>query len=191
MPRKTVQTQNDTHAGTRIPGLDWRWHLADSPLEVDTTELEFALMRTFEGFGRWQSECLAMVCDLAATGPENALLHIIRMNDRPKSIKDLARLTNRDDLPNIQYSLRKLIGAGLVLRKGAGRSGVTYEMTDEGRRVTDDYGAIRRRLLIQAVSNVPDFSDRLAEATRTLNLLSGIYEEISRVAATHRRDRQP
>ena len=31
------------------------------------------------------------------------------------------------------------------------------------------------------------FADRLAEATRTLNLLSGIYEEISRVAATHRR----
>ena len=183
MAKKNFQTQND--GGVR--GLDWRWHLAESPVEVDTTELEFALMRTFEGFGRWQSECLASVCDLAATGPENALLHIIRMNDRPKTIKDLARLTNRDDVPNIQYSLRKLIGAGLILRKGAGRSGVTYEVTDEGRRVTDDYGALRRQLLLQAVSNVPGFSDRLAEATRTLNLLSGIYEEISRVAATHRR----
>ncbi|MBS3979444.1 MAG: hypothetical protein KGZ77_06555 [Rhodobacteraceae bacterium] len=64
---------------------------------------------------------------------------------------------------------------------------MTYEVTDEGRRVTDDYGAVRRRLLIQAVAGVPGFSDRLAEATRTLNLLSGIYEEISRVAATHRR----
>ena len=183
MTRKNVQTQNDAVT----PGLDWHWHLAESPVEVDTTELEFALMRTFEGFGRWQSECLASVCDLAATGPENALLHIIRMNERPKSIKDLARLTNRDDVPNIQYSLRKLIGAGLILRKGSGRSGVTYEVTEEGRRVTDDYGAVRRRLLIQAVQTVPGFSDRLAEATRTLNLLSGIYEEISRVAATHRR----
>lgn len=170
-----------------MPGLDMHWHLAASPVEVDTTELEFALMRTFEGFGRWQSECLASVCDLSATGPENALLHIIRMNDRPKSIKDLARLTNRDDVPNIQYSLRKLIGAGLVLRKGSGRSGVTYEVTDSGRQVTDDYGALRRRLLLQAITNVPGFSERLAEATRTLNLLSGIYEEVSRVAATHRR----
>ncbi len=60
-------------------------------------------------------------------------------------------------------------------------------VTDEGRRVTDDYGALRRRLLLQAVANVPGFSHRLAEASRTLNLLSGIYEEISRVAATHRR----
>jgi predicted MarR family transcription regulator len=90
-------------------------------------------------------------------------------------------------VPNIQYSLRKLIGAGLVLRRGSGRAGVSYLVTEEGRRVTDDYGALRRRLLLQAVANVPGFSDRLAEASRTLNLLSGIYEEISRVAATHRR----
>lgn len=183
MARKTVEGQSDGADAA----LDYRWHLAQSEAEVGTTELEFALMRTFEGFGRWQSECLASVCDLAATGPENALLHIIRMNDRPKTIKDLARLTNRDDVPNIQYSLRKLIGAGLVLRKGSGRSGVTYEVTEEGRRVTDDYGALRRRLLIAAIAGVPGFSARLEEASRTLNLLSGIYEEVSRVAATHRK----
>lgn len=183
MVRKVTEDQTD---GADSP-FDYRWHLAQSGPEVDTTELEFALMRTFEGFGRWQSECLASVCDLAATGPENAMLHVIRMNDRPKTIKDLARLTNRDDVPNIQYSLRKLIAAGLVMRRGAGRSGVTYEVTAEGRRVTDDYGALRRRLLIAAVEGVPGFAARLAEAGRTLNLLSGIYEEMARVAATHRR----
>jgi predicted MarR family transcription regulator len=187
MTKKTVESQRGAGAGQAVPGLDWHWHLAQDPVEVDTTELEFALMRTFEGFERWQSECLASVSDLATTGPENTLLHIIRMNDRPKTIKDLARLTNRDDVPNIQYSLRKLIGAALVLRQGAGRSGVTYAVTDKGRQVTDDYGALRRRLLLLAIGNMPGFSDRLAEATRTLNLLSGVYEEIARVAATHRR----
>ena len=181
--KKTLQVQNNSGR----EGLDYLWHLAKTGPEVDATELEFALMRTFEGFGRWQSECLASVVDVAATGPENALLHIIRMNERPKSVKDLARMTNRDDVPNIQYSLRKLIGAGLVLRKGAGRSGVTYEVTEEGKRVTDAFGALRRRLLIGAIENLPGFADRLAEAARTLNLLSGIYEEVARVAATHRR----
>ncbi|MCO6408989.1 winged helix DNA-binding protein [Hoeflea alexandrii] len=167
--------------------LDYRWHLAKSDVEVSTTELEFALMRTFEGFGRWQSECLAGVVDVAASGPENALLHIIRMNERPKTIKDLARLTNRDDVPNIQYSLRKLISADLVLREGSGRSGVTYQVTEKGRAVTEAYGDLRRRLLIAAVADVPDLAERLRAATQTLNLLSGIYEEVSRVAATHRR----
>ncbi len=183
MVGKIVQTQNDAAE----PGLDFRWHLAHSAVEVEATELEFALMRTFEGFGRWQSECLAGVCDLAATGPENALLHIIRMNERPKTMKDLARLTNRDDVPNIQYSLRKLLAAGLVERQGAGRSGVTYQCTVEGRRVTDEYGVLRRRLLLAEIASLPGFSARLAEAARTLNVLSGIYEEVARVAATHRR----
>ncbi len=183
MTKKPLEIQPNSKGST----LDYRWHLAQSAAEVETTELEFALMRTFEGFGRWQSECLASVSDLAATGPENALLHIIRMNDRPKTIKDLSRLTNRDDVPNIQYSLRKLIGAGLVLRNGAGRTGVTYRVTEKGLTVTDDYGTLRRRLLIAAIDDVPEFAHKLAEATRTLNLLSGIYEEVARVAATHRR----
>ena len=181
--RKIVQTQINT-ADT---SLDRRWHLAQTAAEVDTTELEFALMRAFEGFGRWQSECLASVCDLAATGPENAMLHIIRMNDRPKSLKEIARLMNRDDVPNIQYSLRKLLGAGLIVRIGAGRSGVTYDCTDDGRRVTDDYAVLRRKLLLAEIADMPGFAQRLAEAGRTLNLLSGVYEEIARVAATHRR----
>ena len=183
MARKIVQTQTNTADAS----LDRRWHLAQSATEVDTTELEFALMRAFEGFGRWQSECLASVCDLAATGPENALLHIIRMNNRPKSLKEIARLMNRDDVPNIQYSLRKLLGAGLVARQGAGRSGVTYDCTEEGRGVPDDYAVLRRKLLLAEIADVPGFATRLAEASRTLNLLSGIYEEVARVAATHRR----
>lgn len=100
-----------THA--QSDALDRRWHLARTPLEIEVTELEYALMRSFEAFGRWQAECLANVVDFAASGPENALLHIIRMNDRPKSIHDLAHMANREDIPNIQYSLRKLIKGDL------------------------------------------------------------------------------
>lgn len=167
--------------------LDYRWHLAQHPDEISATELEFALMRAYEGFARWQSECMAGVLDLDVSGSENALLHIIRMHERPKSAKELARMTNREDVPNIQYSLRKLVNAGLVERKGSGRRGVTYEVTEAGHKVTQDYATLRRRLLIEAINEVPDFPARLHEASRTLNLLCGIYEEVARVAATHRR----
>ena len=167
--------------------LDYRWHLSQSDTEVVCTELEFALMRCFEAFGRWQTECLASVSDLGASGPENALLHIVRMNDRAKSIKELARLTNRDDIPNIQYSMRKLVSEGLIEKQGSGRTGVTHQATDKGKQVTDDYGAIRKNLLIEQISSLPQFDDRLKEAGQSLNILAGIYEEISRIAATHRR----
>jgi predicted MarR family transcription regulator len=167
--------------------VDRSWHLARNAPEVDVAELEYALMRAFEAFGRWQGECLASVIDLVASGPENAMLHIIRMHDRPKTIKDLARLANREDIPNMQYSLRKLIGAGLVVRNGSGRSGVTYSVTDKGRDVTDRYADVRASLLIKAVQSVPNFPSRLREAANTLDLLTGIYEQASRTAATHRR----
>jgi len=167
--------------------LNYRWHLSGSETEVACTELEFSLMRCFEAFGRWQTECLASVGDLAASGPENALLHIVRMNDRAKSIKELARLTNRDDIPNIQYSMRKLVSEGLIEKQGSGRTGVTYQATDKGKQITDDYSAVRARLLIKQIKSLPEFDNRLKEAGQTLNILAGIYEEISRIAATHRR----
>jgi len=167
--------------------LDFTWHLSADPAEIATTELEFALMRSFESFGRWQAECLISASGLTLSGPENAMLHIIRMNDRAKSIKELARLTNRDDIPNIQYSLRKMVADGLVVKQGTSRTGVTYGATERGRAATDAYARIRRALLVGELDALPDFAARMAEATRVLNTLSGFYEEAARVAATHRR----
>jgi predicted MarR family transcription regulator len=173
----------DTHPDL----LDRGWHLARTPLEIDVTEVEYALMRSYEAFGRWQAECLATVIEFSASGPENALLHIIRMNDRPKSVRDLALMTNREDIPNIQYSLRKLLKGGFIKRTGSGRAGVTYEVTPLGQRVTERYADIREVLLIGAVKRIPDLADKLEEAARTLELMTGIYEEAARAAATHRR----
>jgi predicted MarR family transcription regulator len=170
-----------------VDAVDRRWHLARSPVEIDVAEIEYALMRATNAFERWQTECLASVIELSVSGPENAMLHIIRMNDRPKSIKDLARLANREDIPNMQYSLRKLISAGLVVRQGSGRAGVTYTVTDLGRDITDRYADVRASLLIEAIKSVPNFTHKIEEATRALELLTGIYEQVARVAATHRR----
>ena len=96
--------------------LDRSWHLARTPEEMNVAGIEYALIRCFEAFGHWQAECLASVAEFSASGPENALLHMIRANDRPKSVRDLAHMANRQDVPNIQYSLRKLIKGGLVAK---------------------------------------------------------------------------
>lgn len=167
--------------------LDRGWHLARTPLEMDVAEIEYALMRCYEAFGRWQAECLASVIEFSASGPENALLHIIGMNERPKTIRDLAHMTNREDIPNIQYSLRKLLKAKLISRKGSGRAGVTYDVTPLGRRVVEQYADIRSALLIEAVKRVPKLTNRLAQSAHALELMTGIYEQAARTAATHRR----
>ena len=177
-------------ARLRTKAFDRRWHLSRTAAEVGLTELEFAIMRTNEAFGRWQTECLANVSDFSANGPEDALLHLIRMNERPKSIKDLAQLTNRTDIPNLQYSLRKLIKAGLVVRRGSGRTGVTYCVTSTGRKVTDDYAEVRKILLVAAIKSFPELPQKLTDAARTMEVLTGLYEQAARDAATYRRTRR-
>ena len=108
------------------------------------------------------------------------------MNDRPKSIRDLAYMANREDIPNIQYSLRKLIKAGFVTRIGSGRAGVTYEVTPLGLDTTDRYADVRATLLIDAIKRVPELAQQLEDTTRTLELMIGIYAQAARAAATHR-----
>jgi predicted MarR family transcription regulator len=174
-------------AGAPGPGnLDQRWHLAATPHEVNVTELEFALMRVRESFERWQGECFAAASGLSASGSENALLHTIRLHERAKPLKELARLTNRDDVPNMQYALRKLTKLGLIEQIG-NRSNAVYQVTAKGREVSDLYAELRRRHLIEFTQVVKDMDQRLRQTTQTLNLLSGIYEQAARVTATHQR----
>ena len=52
---------------------------------------------------------------------------------KPRSVSDLSRFSNRDDIANIQYSLRKLTAAGLD-RKGAGQHQSRHPLpSDRGR----------------------------------------------------------
>ena len=37
------------------------WHLAEDSIGVAMTDLEYAILRVFEAFRRWQSECLTAV----------------------------------------------------------------------------------------------------------------------------------
>ncbi|GAB4519580.1 MAG: hypothetical protein Tsb0010_03870 [Parvularculaceae bacterium] len=173
-------------------GLDRRWHLAQTPDEIAVTEFEYALIRAGEGFSHWQAECLAAVTGLAMSGADNAILHVIRMKDRPKGVKEIGRLMNRDDIPNIQYSIRKLLKAGLIEKLGESsrRKGVAYQATKKGVKVTEDYAKLRANLLIDFFRDMGGVDDNLETATRVLELVAGIYEQTGRIAATYRKDRR-
>ncbi|PHR59924.1 MAG: hypothetical protein COA43_08125 [Robiginitomaculum sp.] len=165
--------------------FDRHWHLATTDHEIALTELEFALFRSFEAFHRWQAEGIATVTGLDLSGTDNAILNIIRMRDRSKSIKEIAMLFNRDDMPNLQYTIRKLTKHGLIEKEGPGqqRKGARYQITAKGLKVLDDYVKIRRSVLVNFSKGMgADF----VQATRTLELMSGIYDQAARIAATHR-----
>lgn len=165
--------------------VDKTWHLAQSTEEIKVTEFEFQLWRAFYGFIRWQEECERSANGTDLTGDELAVLHIIRMKDKPKTIYDLARLLNRDDTFNINYSIRKLLRKGLIEKVPAAGSKKTlaYRITKEGIQNTDTYTRVRKNILINMF--IKENNLKLEEITTTLAKLKAIYDEADRAVAAY------
>jgi predicted MarR family transcription regulator len=164
------------------------WHLANDETELKVTEFEFSMMRVTEAFSRWVAAADELVGLSEFKHVEHVILHIIRMQDRPKSGATIARLLNRDDLANIQYSLRKLENAGLIEKnKEGGIKNLNYSITELGEKLTNEYAKLRSELLIRSIKNITDFNGRVEDATQLLSILTGIYEESARSSATFHR----
>ena len=167
--------------------LDKHWHLAKNDYEIELSELEFSLLRVSSAFERWRADCMACCFDQAFSGADTAVLNVIRMHDRPKSISDIGRQLNRDDQSNLQYGIRKLVKAGVIEKASTGDSkkGVTYMVTKLGREATDKYAQFRRELLITLTQSITT-DQSLTQVGRVLNLMAGMYDQAACVAAAHR-----
>ena len=161
------------------------WHLAKTNSEFLVTEFEWAMIRLNEAFVRWVATSSSIFIDEDIKFSEHMILHVIRMQDRPKNSVTIARMMNRDDVANIQYSLRKLEAANLIV-KSREKSGKTfaYTVTEKGNQITQGYADIRSDLLIRAMSAIANIDERIADMTQTMGVLTGIYEEMARSAAT-------
>ena len=181
-------TVSPSNPAPRTTTDDHHWHLARTDVAVALTDLEYALMRSYESFVRWQSECIHAVTGIPLSGTENALLHVVCMRERPKTIRELMQLTNRQDMPNVQYGLRKLIKLGFIAKTGSGPKGVFYSATAKGLEVCNDYAALREKLLLRAVGALPSFESDAGATIETLESLEQVYETVTREAAAfHRR----
>ena len=161
------------------------WHLATDETEFKVTELEFGMMRVLEAFARWVAAADEMVGLSELKHAEHVILHVIRMQNRPKSGATIARLLNRDDLPNIQYSLRKLEGSGFIQKnKEAGTKNYSYSITELGERLTNEYSKLRTEILIRRFRSIADFDDRIVDTTELLSIITGIYEESARTTVS-------
>lgn len=158
-------------------GLTNEWHLATTPLEAATTELEWAMFRWCETFERYQLEVLSRLNQSSLSTHETRILHVIRLQDRPKSTSMIASLLNRDDIQNVQYSLRKLIAQKLIKKVKDVGKGYNLAVTEKGRRLTDDLAAFRRRSYIEQLGAVEDGEAKLQAAAKMVSLVTGMCNE--------------
>ena len=157
--------------------------LARTERERAFFEFEQALICASEAFYRFAGSIFgATGAKEKLSGQECVILQQLMVTPKSRSVSELSRFSNRDDISNIQYSLRKLCAAGLIEKvPGGSRRDTRYRPTQAGRDLTNVLVASRRELLIAPSSEIPNIEAQLKAAERALSLLTGMYDHTSRV----------
>jgi predicted MarR family transcription regulator len=162
------------------------WLVAGSERELAFAEFQHALVCFGESFYRFIGKTLNHVTEESNfTGYDGVILNTIQAMDRPKSITELQEFTNRTDVANIQYSVRKLERAALVekVARTSGR-GTKYRLTKKGNEVVRAYAEYRRALLDQFPESTERLVPRLSNARDLMVILTGLYDQASRQMST-------
>ena len=161
-------------------------HLSATPHEFTVTQFEQGLICAAAAFYRFYGALLGREGHIRKiSGQDNAILQQIMAASRPLALADIARFANRDDIANIQYSLKKLLRAGLIEKAGKTSARETsYVVTTLAREWTKQFIALRRRLFTDPSANILDFDDQLEKAGRLLNTIAGFYDHGTRVMSS-------
>jgi predicted MarR family transcription regulator len=158
-------------------------HLAVNPHEFAVTRFEQGLICAAAAFYRFYGVLLGREGRVRnISGQDNAILQQIMAASRPLAVTDVARFANRDDIANIQYSLKKLLRAGLIEKAGRSSARETsYVVTDLARQWTRNFLQLRRQLFTNPRAQILEFDDQLEKSADLLNLIAGFYDHGTRV----------
>lgn len=179
---ETGENQAQAGAYSGDFGAARAWHLARDTRGEMTTSFEFALMQVFEAFQRWVIQVAHVASHPDINYNEVVVLNVVRMQERAKDAATIAKLVNRDDLPNVLYNLRKLVALGLVEKAKVG-SGTYFQVTERGRLETDRYAALRNDILLRSMNQVSSIDAKLETVTTLLKVMTGLYDSAARETA--------
>jgi predicted MarR family transcription regulator len=158
-------------------------HLVSTPHELAVTEFEQGLICAAEAFFRFYGVLLGREGRRQnLSGQDNVILQQIMAASRPLGVADIARFANRDDIANIQYSLKKLSRAGLIEKaRNASVRETSYRATDLARTRTREFLALRRELFTDPSAQILNFDEQLGISAKLLNVIAGFYDHGTRV----------
>jgi len=154
-----------------------------SPRSAEMSEFEFGLIVAGNAFHRWVVHCMS-AAGLKDLMPLDVLvLHHVTHRARDKRLADICFIMNIEDTHLINYSLKKLQSLGVVASKKSGKE-VTYCATEEGQARVQRYREIRESCLIDALKVDDGLNKDIGELARLLRVLSGMYDQAARAAAS-------
>lgn len=157
-------------------------HIGRGTIELALFEFQHSAICFIEAFHRHIEHQLILITgDPNLSAQDCVILHAIRLGDRPKSMTEIQHFSNRRDIANIQYSIRKLIKARLVqkAKRDAGR-GTFYELSRYGVEITEAYVVARAQMMNEYLAEHSSFVRDAENATRLMMMLTGVYDHLSR-----------
>ena len=154
-----------------------------SPRSAEMSEFEFGLIVSGNAFHRWIVHCMSAAGLRDLTPLDVLVLHHVTHRARDKRLADLCFIMNVEDTHLINYALKKLQGLGVVASRKIGKE-VTYGPTEQGRAFVERYREIREDCLINALRADDALNHDIGELARLLRVLSGIYDQAARSAAS-------
>ena len=154
-----------------------------SERSAEMSEFEFGLIVAGNAFNRWVAHCMSAAGLKDLTPLDVIVLHHVSHRARDKRLADICFIMNVEDTHLINYALKKLQNLGVVAASKNGKE-VTYAATDPGRAYVQRYREIRESCLIDAMNADEGLNRDIGELARLLRVLSGMYDQAARSAAS-------
>ncbi|WP_300033405.1 winged helix DNA-binding protein [uncultured Roseobacter sp.] len=158
-------------------------HLASGSF-AEISELEYGLILSTHAFQRWTVRAISMAGYPELSSLDVLVLHSVFHRDRPKKLADICLVLNVEDTHTVNYSIKKLIKAGLVKDGRQGKE-KTVAVTEKGAETCVRYRDIREGLLLRAVAELGLEPEQVSRAATLLRLMSGQYDQAARAATTY------
>jgi predicted MarR family transcription regulator len=154
-----------------------------SPNSAQMSEFEFGLIVAGNAFHRWVVHCMSAAGLKDLTPLDVLVLHHVTHRARDKRLADICFIMNIEDTHLVNYALKKLQSLGVVASSKHGKE-VTYAATEVGRQHVERYRVIREDCLIAALKADDGLNRDIGELARLLRVLSGMYDQAARAAAS-------
>lgn len=154
-----------------------------SAQSAELSEFEFGLIVAGNAFHRWVLHCMSAAGLKDLTPLDVLVLHHVTHRARDKRLADICFIMNIEDTHLVNYALKKLQGLGVVESHKSGKE-VTYASTESGQAYVTRYREVRERCLVQALNADASLNRDIGELARLLRVLSGVYDQAARAAAS-------
>ncbi|MGJ8546603.1 MAG: winged helix DNA-binding protein [Sulfitobacter sp.] len=157
-------------------------HLAEGEA-WEASEFEYGLIIAFNAFSRWMTRCMAAAGNPDLTPLDILVLHNTNSRGREKRLNDICFLLNIEDTHTVNYALRKLLKAELLVSEKRGKE-VFYRTSETGAGLCSAYRDVRQSCLLDGITRMDMSGEDLRVLAAQLRRLSGQYDQASRAATS-------